>query len=255
MAVLGEYPVQVRVNRARRAMEVEVSGMSASQAILSQAEDCLKRVFGLSAATIALDGPAVSAPTEKAAEGDTVSPKQSTPVPETEPSLVLSQSAPESVKPAETSPAHGKREPAGLEAQMESMRRKLLRSNAPASGGGKKRVKQITGKITGKKKPVPLGELALDMGSVLVEGEVFNIEHRELPRRKAWVVCFDITDLTGSIRVTRFMEGEEAKPIIDQIKKGQRLQIQGRLTLGRFDNNDLVQIGRASCRERVLIQV
>ena len=34
LAVLGEYPVQVRVNRARRAMEVEVSGMSASQAIL-----------------------------------------------------------------------------------------------------------------------------------------------------------------------------------------------------------------------------
>ena len=123
---------------------------------------------------------------------------------------------------------------------MEAMRRKLLCSDAPAPGKGNKRVRQIYGKISGKKKPIPMNELALDMGSVLVEGEVFNVEHRELTRRKAWVVCFDITDLTGSIRITRFMEGEEARPIIAQVKKGQRLQVQGRLTLGRFDNNDLV---------------
>ena len=38
----------------------------------------------------------------------------------------------------------------------------------------------------------------MDMGSVLVEGNVFNIEHKELTKRKAWVVCFDITDNTAS---------------------------------------------------------
>ena len=30
--------------------------------------------------------------------------------------------------------------------------------------------------------------------------------------------AFDITDYTGSIRVTRFMEQEEAKPIIEGVK-------------------------------------
>ena len=214
LAVLGDYPVQVRVLRAQRTMEVAATGTDVSRETLAQAEECLKRAFGLSAAVVEVRPPEKPAPAP------------------------VEQSAP---APAEKPEPKQQPAPAlDLEAQMAAMRRKLLRKDAPVSREGKKRVKQIYGKIKGKKSPVPLGELTLDMGSVLVEGEVFNIEHRELTRRRAWVVCFDITDLTGSIRVTKFMEGDEAKPIIDQVKKGQRLQVQGRLTLGRFDNNDLV---------------
>ena len=213
LAVLGSYPVRVRVNRERRAMEVAAVGTDVSRETLVRAEETLKAAFGLHEAVVTVEAP----------------PAPEAPAPSPQPKETAAQPAP----PAE-------RKPQGLEAQMAAMRRKVLRTDAPASGGGKKRVKQIYGKISGKKKPVPMGELALDMGSVVVEGEVFNVEHRELPRRKAWVVCFDITDLTGSIRVTRFMEGEEAKPIISQVKKGQRLQVQGRLTVGRFDNGDLV---------------
>ena len=224
LAVLGNFPVQVRVLKARRAMEVTATGTDVSPGTLEQAEEALRRAFGLSAATVKVDAP--QSVLEPALEERPAPEKQPEPVPE--------KGAPAEEKTA----APGR--PLGLEAQMEAMRRKAIRSDAPASGSGKKRVRQIYGKISGKKKPIPMEELALDMGSVLVEGEVFNVEHRELPRRKAWVVCFDITDLTGSIRVTRFMEGEEAKPIIAQVKKGQRLQVQGRLTLGRFDNNDLV---------------
>ncbi len=214
LAVLGDYPVQVRVLRAQRTMEVAATGTDVSRETLAQAEECLKRAFGLSAAVVEVRPP------EK---------------PEPAP-VEQSASAPAEKPEPKQQPAPAQ----DLEAQMAAMRRKLLRKDAPVSREGKKRVKQIYGKIKGKKSPVPLGELTLDMGSVLVEGEVFNIEHRELTRRRAWVVCFDITDLTGSIRVTKFMEGDEAKPIIDQVKKGQRLQVQGRLTLGRFDNNDLV---------------
>lgn len=228
LAVLGGYPVRVRVLKAQRAMEVIASGTSVSRETLVLAEECLRRVFGLSGASVAVEEPEGAAPagTEPAPEPP---PLDRAPQPEeAAPASPLQQPAPQGEQPRD------------LEAQMASMRRRLMRAEAPAPGKSKKRVRQFYGKISGKKKPVPLRELALDMGSVLVEGEVFNVEHRELPRRKAWVVCFDITDLTGSIRVTRFMEGEEAKPIISQVKKGQRLQVQGRLSLGRFDNNDLV---------------
>ncbi len=217
LAVLGSFPAQVRVLKAQRAMEVAVSGTNVSRETLAQAEECLKRAFGLSTATVDVNEPEPAAPAGV----------EQPPAPEPD----SSQSAPELSVPAP---------PGDLEAQMAAMRRKLLRADTPAAGKGKKKVRQIYGKISGKKKPVPMNELTLDMGSVLVEGEVFNVEHRELTRRKAWVVCFDLTDLTSSIRITRFMEGEEAKPIIDQVKKNQRLQVQGRLTLGRFDNNDLV---------------
>ena len=54
LAVLGRCPVQVRVLRARRAMEVAVSGTAVPQEILTQASDILKRVFGLSTVTVAV---------------------------------------------------------------------------------------------------------------------------------------------------------------------------------------------------------
>ncbi len=234
LAVLGGYPVQVRVHRGQRAMEVALSGAAVSQEILSQAAEALKRAFGLSTAAVEVDLPAP----EESAPRPEPSAAEESPAPEAPP---LPPKAPPAAPPE--APAPKKQPPEGLEAQMKAMRRKLMSKDAPAASskdGKKRQKKSIFGAVGGKNKPIPIGELTLDMGSVLVEGEVFNIEHRELARRKAWVVCFDLTDYTGSIRVTRFMEGEEAKPIIDQVKKGQRLQVQGRLTLGRFDNNDLV---------------
>ena len=61
---------------------------------------------------------------------------------------------------------------------------------------------------------VPMKELTLDMGSVIVEGKVFAVEHKELKKRNAWVVNFDMTDNTGSVRINRFMEANEAKLIV-----------------------------------------
>ena len=85
-----------------------------------------------------------------------------------------------------------------------------------------------------KKRPTPIGELELDMGMVVIEGDVFAVDNRELKKRGAWVVAFDLTDYTGSIRVNKFFPGDEGKPIVDGVKKGMHLQIQGRLNMDRF---------------------
>ena len=84
--------------------------------------------------------------------------------------------------------------------------------------------------------PTPMKELNLDMGSVCVEGKVFAVEHKELKKRNAWVISFDMTDNTGSVRVNRFMEAGEAKPILDNVKIGSVLKVQGKLELNRYDN-------------------
>ena len=83
---------------------------------------------------------------------------------------------------------------------------------------------------------VSMKELDLNMGSVIVEGKVFAVEHKELKKRNAWVVNFDITDNTGAVRINRFMESNEAKPILDSVKVGSVLRIQGKLTVNNFDN-------------------
>lgn len=83
---------------------------------------------------------------------------------------------------------------------------------------------------------VPMKELSLDMGTVIVEGKVFNVDHKELKKRNAWVVKFDMTDNTNSIRINRFLEAGEAKPILDNVKIGSVLRVQGKLIEDRFDN-------------------
>ena len=60
--------------------------------------------------------------------------------------------------------------------------------------------------------------MSLDMGIIIVEGRVFAVEHKELKKRNAWVVKFDMTDNTGAVRINRFMEANEAKPILDNVK-------------------------------------
>ena len=84
--------------------------------------------------------------------------------------------------------------------------------------------------------PVPMQELNLDMGSVIVEGRVFAVEHKELKKRNAWVINFDMTDNSGSVRINRFMENSEAKPILENVKEGSVLRVQGRLQINQFDN-------------------
>ena len=84
--------------------------------------------------------------------------------------------------------------------------------------------------------PVPMKDIKLDMGIVTVEGKVFSVEHRELKKRNAWVVNFDMTDDTNSIRINRFMEANEAKPILEQVSVGTVLKLQGKLVINQFDN-------------------
>ena len=84
---------------------------------------------------------------------------------------------------------------------------------------------------------VPMKDLNLDMGTIIVEGKVFAIDHKELTKRNAWVVKFDMTDNTNSIRVTRFLEAKEAKPILDNVQLGSVLRVQGKLIEDRFEND------------------
>ena len=234
LAALGSYPTEVKVVKATRTMEVRVLGRPVSQETLNAAGGALTAAFRLSGAVIRVEEPAPAVPE---------STKQ--PAPAEPPKAQGAPSAPNQPVPKhKEQPASGaapQEKPEDLFAKMEAMRRSLMRDSVPGGEGGKKKVRQIYGKINNKKKAVPIGSLELDMGNVLVEGDVFNIEHRELPKRKAWVVCFDITDYTGSIRVNQFMEGDIAKPIIKAVKTGQRLQVQGRLTLSRFESDLILE--------------
>ncbi len=117
----------------------------------------------------------------------------------------------------------------------------VARRSRPSKDGKKRGAGKVIFGREVKKEPTPMGDLDLDMVSVAVQGEVFSIDHRELKKRGAWVVSFDVTDYTGSVRVTKFFPGEEGKAIVDGVKKGMYLLIQGRLTINRFDNDMVLE--------------
>ena len=125
--------------------------------------------------------------------------------------------------------------------EMEKMRVDILSAlpkTAPLPQN-KQTLPQKTEAIYGKSfktKPQKMSDISLDMGSVVVEGRVFAIDHKELTKRNAWIVCFDMTDHTGSVRVKRFMEQNEAKPIVEGIAIGNVVKVQGVMTVDKFDN-------------------
>ena len=85
-------------------------------------------------------------------------------------------------------------------------------------------------------KTVPMDQLTLDMGFVIVEGRVFCVEHKELPKRNAWVINFDITDDRSSVRISRFMENREVKNILEKVKVGSVVKVQGKLNIDNYSN-------------------
>jgi DNA polymerase-3 subunit alpha (Gram-positive type) len=107
--------------------------------------------------------------------------------------------------------------------RQEKKEEKKARENAVIYG------REIKGSIT------PMDMVTLDLGKVTICGEVFDVQPKEIPKRKAWVLTFDMTDYTGSVHVSKFMTDENAGEIVAKIKKGMFLTVYGNLGFNRFD--------------------
>ena len=107
-----------------------------------------------------------------------------------------------------------------------------------------KKKKPVSDMILGKSfkdPPTPMDELTLDLTRVCVEGQVVALSHKELTRQEAWVVNFDMTDFTNSIRINGFMEKEKAAPILDRVKPGMWLRVLGKMVYNKYDNENVLQ--------------
>ena len=121
--------------------------------------------------------------------------------------------------------------------QAEGVRLATMKAQRSVPVRKEKDNRKIFGKVS-MKNVIPMSDLTLDLGAVLVEGDVFAVDHKELKSHNT-VVRFDVTDYTSSVRVSQFMRDDEAKAIVKGVKVGQRLLIQGHLEMDRYDG-DLV---------------
>ena len=132
-------------------------------------------------------------------------------------------------------------------AEQYDLRRVQLHFSQPAAAGksGSDLLygKEIKGRV------IPVSELNLKMGMVVVEGRVFGMECYETRRPGQWCLNFNMTDEHGSVAVRKYMDEKEAKVLGDAVRDGMWLRVQGKPAL-TFDGKDVqlqpVSIMRAS---------
>ena len=88
-----------------------------------------------------------------------------------------------------------------------------------------------------KQKPVPMETLSLESGRVTVEGDVIAVTSRSLAKKGSAVLCFDITDRTNSVRVSRFLRSEDDQSVINKINVGDHLAVQGEIIYSKYDDD------------------
>ena len=111
----------------------------------------------------------------------------------------------------------------------------------------------IYGKETRGSSITPMETVTLELGKATVRGEVFDVQHKEIAKRNAWVMTFDMTDYTGSVHVSKFLTDKNAGEIVGKIKKGMFLTVSGNLAINRFDGEltlEPVSIVRAEREKR-----
>lgn len=106
--------------------------------------------------------------------------------------------------------------------------------SAPASG------KVIFGK-TIKGAPIPMETLNVESGNVVVSGEIFMLENREIVKTKAWVLCFEMTDFSGSIRVSKYFRAGDDRGNLADLKKGMFVTVSGNVAYNRYDEDIAIE--------------
>ena len=100
--------------------------------------------------------------------------------------------------------------------------------------------------------PIDIGEISFDLSTVIFEGKVFSVEHRETRNNGAYVISFSVMDDTGGVKVTKFMS-DGFKPILENVKKDMWVKILGRVSSDRYTEELVIEpksIEKASHSER-----
>ena len=89
--------------------------------------------------------------------------------------------------------------------------------------------------------PVDISSVNLESGYVTIKGEIFAVSNREIQKRGASVLSFDMTDYTGSVRVNRFFAKGEDAGILGKVKPGMCVIVRGRPEFDKFYGDMVIE--------------
>ena len=131
--------------------------------------------------------------------------------------------------------------------QTEQFRRDALRDIPAAAFSAPEKKSEALSTIYGKPfrgEATKIGDITVDMQDerVIIEGKVFFIDHRDIKKGAATVIGFDMTDYSGSIRVSGYFKGDTGKPIVDGVSKtGIWVRVQGKVDYDDYSKEVVVK--------------
>ncbi len=99
--------------------------------------------------------------------------------------------------------------------------------------------KPVVGSVS-RGKIVPLREASLDMGNLVVWGEIFSLESKETRDKSRKIYSIDITDYTGSITLKVIQDAQDCQAL-DTLKAGMSLLVRGALEYDKYDRENVLR--------------
>lgn len=112
-------------------------------------------------------------------------------------------------------------------------------------GASKKKEPPISGNLVlGKainEQAMPISEIDSDIGTVVVEGQIFKKQTKGLKNGK-WLINYLITDLTESASVKAIVTGKKCEEIDQFLKEGHRIKVRGKVEHDKFEEADVIRV-------------
>lgn len=102
-----------------------------------------------------------------------------------------------------------------------------------------------------KQHPVPIKDVNLESGSVIVWGDIFALNVRETKDKKRNIISFNITDYTSSYTAKIFAEKQLCKEFIDKIKDGMTVLVRGDVNEDRFMHCNTIDVRAVTIVEKL----
>ena len=110
-----------------------------------------------------------------------------------------------------------------------------LQPQKQAKSEGAKDGKLLYGRALRKSDvPVDMSTVTLESGYVTVKGVIFAVDNREIQKRGANILSFDMTDYTGSVHVNKFIARGEDASITGKVKPGMCVIVRGKVDFDKF---------------------
>lgn len=99
---------------------------------------------------------------------------------------------------------------------------------------------------------VPIETLTAETGSAVVSGEVFSVTSHDAAKRTGWVLSAEITDYTGSVRISKFFRAEDDIGKLKELKPGMVITVAGNVGYNRYDEDIAMEPRSVAVGKKIL---